>query len=144
MWQWGLGCNGSMNPVVLFDGRCNLCAGSVQWIIRRDKAGVFRFAALDSEVGREMLAGYGKLPDSLLLVDEEGVHTQSTAALRIAGRLGWPWSWARVGLWAPKGWRDGVYRWVARNRYRWFGRREACWAPTAELRGRFLSRNRRG
>jgi len=125
-------------PVVLFDGECHLCHGAVRWIIRRDRRGEFRFASLQSAAARRWTAGWGALPDSVVLVDEAGVHTQSTAALRIAGRLGWPYSWLGVFRLVPRGVRDGVYGWIARNRYRWFGRRDACVMPTPELAARLL------
>ena len=87
-----------------------------------------------SEPGR----GGGGAPGSVVLVDEEGVHERSDAVLRIARRLGLPWSLLTVGFIVPRFLRDAVYRWVARNRYRWFGRREACMVPGSEVAGRFL------
>lgn len=130
------------HPVVLFDGVCNLCNGSVQFILRHDPEGRFRFAALQSEAGRRLLAHKGIDPsrlDSLVLLDAEGrCSVQSAAALQIARQLrGWPRLAAPLIL-VPRPIRDGVYRFVARRRYRWFGRRESCWLPTPELRQRFL------
>ncbi len=127
-----------MQPVILFDGVCNLCNASVKWIIARDPHALFRFAALQSPEGSRLLAGYGPLPDSVVLVDGKGVHTQSTAALRIASKLGFPWSLAVVGLAVPRFVRDFFYKLIARHRYRWFGRQESCLLPTPELRARFL------
>ena len=131
-------------PVVLFDGVCNLCNAAVQWLVERDPAGRFRYASLQSDAARALLSahlgedGIEALPDAMVLVDEAGVHTRSTAALRIAAKLGLPWKALAVLLVVPRFVRDGVYRFVARNRYRWFGHREACMVPTPELARRFL------
>lgn len=132
------------HPVVLFDGVCNLCNAAVQWLVERDPTGRFRYASLQSAAARGLLSarlGEGEiaaLPDAMVLVDEVGVHTRSTAALRIAGRLGLPWKALAVFLVVPRFARDAVYRFVARNRYRWFGHREACMVPTPHLAERFL------
>jgi len=133
-------------PLVLFDGVCNLCNAWVQWLIERDPEGRLRFASLQSDAARAVLSEAGvddpaALPDSIALVDETGVHVRSAAALRIAGRLGFPYSLGRAALFVPRPIRDAVYRLIARNRYRWFGRREACMRPTPELAGRFLDAN---
>ena len=128
-------------PLILFDGVCNLCNAAVQWVIERDRRGIFRFGALQSEAGRAALRGEGTakdLPDSIVLIDGAGAHTRSEAAIRIAGGLGFPWSLAVVAFAIPRPLRDAVYSWVARNRYRWFGRRESCMVPTAELAERFV------
>ena len=135
---------GSGHPVVLFDGVCNLCNAWVRWLLERDRAGVFRLASLQSRAAREVLSGHMRaeeidaLPDAIVLVDDAGVHTGSAAVLRIAGRLRFPWKAAVVGLAVPPFVRDPLYRFVARNRYRWFGHREACMLPTPELADRFL------
>jgi len=131
-------------PVVLFDGVCNLCDASVRFVVARDPAGVFRFAALDSSAAQALLEGAERpgsepLPDSVLLVEEGRVYDRSTAALRIARRLGWPWKLAYAFVCIPRFVRDVVYDWVARRRYAWFGRKETCLVPTPELRARFLS-----
>lgn len=136
--------NAAPHPVILFDGVCNLCSASVQWIIERDPGATFRFASLQSEAGMAILATRGVTldatadPDSVLLVDHHGVHQHSDAALRIARGLGRPWSFAWSLRFVPRFVRDGLYRFVARNRYRWFGRKDACWLPTPDLRARFL------
>jgi predicted DCC family thiol-disulfide oxidoreductase YuxK len=128
-------------PLILFDGVCNLCNTAVQWVIERDRRGIFRFGVLQSEAGRAAL-GAAKtptdLPDSIVLIDGPGVHIRSDAALRIARGLGFPWSLAVVARVVPRPLRDAVYSWVARNRYRWFGRRESCMVPTPELAARFV------
>jgi predicted DCC family thiol-disulfide oxidoreductase YuxK len=129
------------SPVLLYDGSCGLCQGSVQWLLRRDRRGVLRFAALQSKAAAGLLAAagaIGPLPDSVVLLDGRGVHVKSAAALAVAGRLGLPWSLARVFWLVPRPLRDWVYDWVARNRYRWFGRKTECLLPTPALRARFL------
>lgn len=132
------------HPVVLFDGVCNLCQGSVQFLLTRDGPGRLRFASLQSEAARALLASRGVTlpegdPDSILLVEGERVYSHSDAALRIARHLPGVWRVGAVGLVLPRFLRDAVYRWVARNRYRWFGRTESCWLPTPALRARFLA-----
>jgi predicted DCC family thiol-disulfide oxidoreductase YuxK len=123
-----------MAPLILFDGVCNLCHAAVQWIVKRDRSGRFRFAPLQSEAARAALGGrMDSLPDSIVLIDEAGMHTESEAAIRIATQLGFPYSLARAGRMLPRAVRDAAYRWIARNRYRWFGKREACALPQREL-----------
>lgn len=128
-------------PLILFDGVCNLCNASVRWIIDRDPRRVFRFASLQSAAGRAALgvAGTTTAPlESIVLIDDAGAHTRSDAAIRIAKRLGLPWSAVAIALLVPRRLRNGVYDWVARHRYLWFGRRESCMRPTPELAGLFL------
>lgn len=127
--------------IVLFDGVCNLCNASVRFILRRDPHGRFRFAALQSDSGRRLLAEHGLPADALstvVVVADGRVYTRSDAALRIARGLagGWPALGAlRV---VPRFLRDAAYRAVAASRYRVFGRRDECMLPTPELRARFL------
>ncbi|MEQ9103734.1 MAG: thiol-disulfide oxidoreductase DCC family protein [Rhodothermales bacterium] len=129
------------HPIILFDGVCNLCNASVNFVIDRDPHAVFRFGALQSEEGRRVLA-QSRVDeawlDSIVLIDGDGVHTASDAALRIASRMPFPWSWLRVFRIVPRALRDAVYHWVARNRYRWFGKQETCRIPTPELQARFI------
>lgn len=133
-------------PVVLFDGVCNLCNGAVNFIIDRDRSARFRFASLQSSAAKTLLQERAVTPpaagpdgiETVYLVDGDGVWDRSEAILRIASGLGWRWSWLGVFRLVPKVLRDGAYRWVARNRYSWFGRTEACRVPTPELRARFL------
>ncbi len=128
-------------PIVLFDGVCTLCDRSVQFILDHDPAGAFRFASLQSEVGRQLLQRCGLEPgalDSVVLVEGDRCLTRSDGALGIARHLSRPWRWLAIGRWAPRILRDAVYDGVARNRYRWFGTREACRLPTPDLRARFL------
>ena len=110
-------------------------------MIERDRAARFSFASLQSDTARRLLADAGvaaPLPDSIVLLDEAGVHTRSDAALRIAAGLRLPWSLAAGLRIVPRALRDRVYDFVARHRYRWFGTRDACLVPTPELRTRFL------
>jgi len=129
------------NPVILFDGVCNLCNGFVQFVIAHDTAGVFQFASLQSDAAIEILKKHG-LPthqlSSVVLSEGDRYYTKSDAALRVAGRLSGIWSLARLFLVLPKFLRDWGYDLVARNRYRLFGKKESCWLPTPELKQRFL------
>lgn len=133
--------NTTSHPVVLFDGVCNLCNASVQWILQRDPKGIFHFAALQSDTGQRLLRDMG-MPtvdfDTVVVVTPEGVLTHSDAPLYIAKRLGGLWGVLSGLSILPKGFRDGVYRWVARNRYRWFGKREECMLPQPGWRERFV------
>ncbi|HLK63596.1 MAG TPA: DCC1-like thiol-disulfide oxidoreductase family protein [Bryobacteraceae bacterium] len=129
------------HATVFFDGVCNMCNWSVQFIIARDPAGYFRFAALGSEAARDVLeesAVRGPLPDSIVLWEQGRLYTRSTAALRIARRLTFPWRWMWGLMILPRPLRDWIYNVIARHRYRWFGKRESCLLPTPELRSRFL------
>jgi predicted DCC family thiol-disulfide oxidoreductase YuxK len=127
--------------VVLFDGVCNLCNGFVRFIIERDPHGRFQFAPLQSNAATSLLSGHPDhtaLPDSVVLVDEGGLYVKSTAALRVARGLRFPWPVFWVFVVVPRPVRDWVYDFVARHRYRWFGRRDVCMVPTPEVLGRFL------
>ncbi len=131
-------------PIILFDGVCNLCNSAVQWVIERDTDRRFRFASLQSDAARRELERVlsrdeiEALPDSVVLLDADGVHTRSAAALRIACGLGRRFSWLRLGFALPRPIRDAIYDLIARNRYRWFGRRDSCMTPTPDLAARFL------
>ncbi len=131
-------------PVILFDGVCNLCNSTVQWVIKRDKEGRFDFASLQSDVARRELGKVmdtkeiDALPDSIVLLDSDGVHVRSAAALRILRGLGSWFLLLRLGVVLPRPIRDAVYDMVARNRYRWFGRRDTCMIPTPDVAARFL------
>lgn len=129
------------HPIILFDGLCNFCDASVNWIIRHDTEGRFRFAALQSSAGerlqRELGLGTSAL-DTLVLVEGGRVHRRSGAVLRILRRLRWPWP-VLFGLIAvPALIRDSVYGVLARRRYRWFGRKDECMVPEPQVRSRFL------
>lgn len=130
-----------MPPIILFDGVCNFCSGVVNFIIRQDKEKVFCFAALQSEVGQKLLEQYN-LPkekfDSFLLIENGKVYKSSSAGLRLYSRLPWYWKWTQIFWIVPRFLRDAVYNFIARNRYRWFGKSESCMVPTADVRSRFL------
>lgn len=128
-------------PVILFDGVCHLCAASVRFVVARDPGGVFRFAPLQSETGRRLLRAHGLAEDamdSFVLVQGGRAWRESDAALRVCAGLRAPWRWLRFLRVLPRAVRDPVYRFVARRRYRWFGKAEACLVPTPEIRARFL------
>jgi predicted DCC family thiol-disulfide oxidoreductase YuxK len=132
--------------VVLFDGVCNLCNGFVQFIIERDPKALFRFGALQSAEAADLLRESTVRPEDLstvIYIRKGRVLTRSTAALYVLKDLGGPWSLCFVFIIVPPFIRNGVYGWVARNRYKWFGQRESCMLPTPELRARFLD-GRRG
>jgi len=129
--------------IVLFDGLCNLCDGAVRFMLDRDRRACLRFASLQSEVARELLARFGRTaeedPTSLIVISGDRIFERSAAILHIAETLGPPWSFARVLAVVPEGVRDAAYRFVARNRYAIFGRRDACRIPTPADAERFLA-----
>ncbi len=127
--------------IVLFDGACNLCVWSVQLVLRRDRRGYYRFAALQSPAGERLLRQYGvdrPAEESVVLIEGGRAYTQSEAALRIARRLGGLWPLLGALVVVPRSLRDRLYLWIAAHRYRWFGRREACWVASPQTHGRFL------
>jgi predicted DCC family thiol-disulfide oxidoreductase YuxK len=128
-------------PVAIFDGVCNLCNAAVDWIIRHDRRARIVFAASQSPPGAALLARHGASPsaaDTFVLVEHGRLYDRSTAALHVARLVGFPWSLAAVFLVVPRPLRDAIYSYVARNRYRWFGRKETCRLPSPEERARFL------
>lgn len=130
-----------MASLVLFDGVCHLCNGFVQFVIARDPAGRFQFGALQTPSARRVLDLHDTpdpLPDTLVLVDQGRVFTRSTAVLRIARHLTFPWPLAYAFLAVPRPLRDGIYAIVARHRYQWFGKRDHCMVPTPAVRARFI------
>jgi len=128
-------------PVVLFDGVCNLCSGSVQFLIEHDPQATLRFAPLQSESAQALLEEVGLTDydfDTIVLVEGEEYYTKSDAALRIARRLERPWSLLWVGRYVPRVLRDAAYDAVASSRYAVFGKKDRCMVPTPEIRDRFL------
>ena len=128
-------------PVLLFDGVCNLCNGSVQWVLRHDARAQFRFAALQSDTGQALLRRFGldsAQLDTVVLVDGDRIFLRSDAPLEVARRLGGGWALLYIFKLLPLPLRNAVYDWVARHRYRWFGRQESCMLPRAEWKGRFV------
>ena len=130
-----------MSSIVLFDGVCNFCNGAVNFIIRNDRAGRFKFAPLQSEIGERLRRDHDIPPDtdSLILVEDGRAYTHSAGALRIAKGLGGIWQLAYVFIILPKPIRDWFYNTFAKNRYNWFGKRDVCMVPTPEMRERFLT-----
>ena len=131
-----------MAAIVLFDGVCNFCNGSVNFMIGHDTAGYFKFAPLQSETGRALLGKFGidtTETDSIILVEDDKAYTHSTAALRIARKLDGLWGWFYIFRFVPRPIRDLFYRLFAKYRYRLFGKKDVCMMPTPELRERFLA-----
>ncbi|AJR04178.1 thiol-disulfide oxidoreductase [Siansivirga zeaxanthinifaciens CC-SAMT-1] len=129
------------HQVVLFDGVCNLCNSSVQFIIKNDKKGVFKFAPLQGTFGKDIINKYQidtTQTDSIILLTKNGLKIKSTAALYISKALNFPLNLLFVFIIVPAFIRDGVYNVIAKNRYKWFGKKEACMIPTPELKNKFL------
>lgn len=127
--------------VIVFDGVCVLCSRWVDFLLRFDRRGHYRFAAMQGSHGRQLLAAHGLDPDdplSFLLVEHGRAWTDTAAIVRVLCGLGGVWRLAAVLRWLPRGMRDRGYRWLARNRYRWFGRREHCRLPDPQQAKRFL------
>lgn len=128
--------------IILFDGVCNLCDATVQFLIKRDKKDVFRFVAIQSELGQEIISYIGidtSKTDSIILY-EPGIayYYKAEAALHIASELGGIYSLMSVFKVLPKGISNAVYDYVARNRYKWYGKKDACMMPTPEMKAKFL------
>jgi predicted DCC family thiol-disulfide oxidoreductase YuxK len=137
-----MGASYSLNqPIILFDGVCNLCNGSVLFIIKRDPKSKFRFASLQSELGMKLMHEYefpqGEL-NSVLVVKDQKLFQKSSAALEIAKQLSGLWPMLYVFKIIPPFIRNSIYDWIASNRYRWFGKKDACMIPTPEVRSRFV------
>ena len=127
-------------PVILFDGVCNLCNGSVQFILKRDINQKFLFASLQSDFGQRLLKRFNLPADnfsSFILYQDEKIYTKSTGALMMFSQLK-GWKWTKILKAVPRFIRDGVYNLIARKRYKWFGRKNECMIPTTELKARFL------
>ncbi|HWO53104.1 MAG TPA: thiol-disulfide oxidoreductase DCC family protein [Paenibacillus cookii] len=133
--------SGGYEGIVLVDGVCHLCQGLTRFIIERDPKAKFRFASLQSGIGAELLVK-GGLPagevDTVVLIEKGRYYVRSEAVLRIARQLKMPWPLLYIFVAVPTSLRDRLYRYVARNRYRWFGKEEQCLLPTPELKKRFL------
>jgi len=131
-----------MSAIVLFDGVCNFCNGAINFVIERDRAGYFKFAALQSDFGVELREKYNVSEsdtDSVVVIENEKAYLHSTAALRIAKHLDGIWSWGYVFVIVPRPIRDWAYKTFAKYRYWLFGKQEACMLPTADVRTRFLT-----
>ncbi|MBS1690428.1 MAG: thiol-disulfide oxidoreductase DCC family protein [Bacteroidetes bacterium] len=129
-------------PILFFDGVCNFCNSTINFIIRHDKKELFLFAALQSEKGRELLRHIKQdeaLPQSVILSYKGRIYEKSDAVLQTARLLGGVWSLLLIGHILPRFVRDSIYNFIARRRYRWFGKRDACMVPSPAVRARFLS-----
>lgn len=129
------------HPVIFFDGVCNLCNAAVQFILKHDRDGVFKLAALQSDAARQLLAGKGidaPTENSILLFEADRIYTRSTAVLRIARKLKGGWRLLYVLILVPAVLRDYIYNLVARNRYRIWGKQQSCMLPAPEQQQRFL------
>ena len=128
--------------LILFDGVCNLCNASVQYVVKHDKMDVFMFTALQSQSGQQIIKEYNidtnKVDSILLYAPKEGITHKSTAALKIAFQLGFPNNLLCVFFIIPPFIRNWVYDYIAKNRYKWYGKKESCMIPTQELKSKFL------
>ncbi len=126
------------HPIIAFDGVCNLCDGFVQWLMKRDKKKIFRYVTLQSEAGDILLTASGKEKETVVLAYKGSIYTYSDVALKSMKILeGW-WKMLSYFSILPKWGRDMIYHFIARNRYRWFGKKDECMVPTAEVRDLFL------
>jgi predicted DCC family thiol-disulfide oxidoreductase YuxK len=127
------------NPIILFDGVCNFCNSSINFIIKHDKKGQFKFAPLQGKFGQTVSGETtNKMPESVLLLEGNKLYSHSTAALKIAKKLDGLWPLMYGFIMVPKPLRDFIYKWIAKNRYKWFGKTETCMIPTKEMREKFL------
>ena len=134
--------NTTSDNLILFDGLCHLCSSSVLFIIRHDKGAVFKFVPMQTERGRQLCqaAGFDTTKLETFLVFRQGLlFARSDAALEVVRHFGGLWRVLLVLKLMPRGWRDGLYALIVKNRYRWFGRREACMIPSADIKERFLT-----
>ncbi|WML39797.1 thiol-disulfide oxidoreductase DCC family protein [Neobacillus sp. OS1-2] len=129
-----------MERIILFDGVCNLCDRSVQFIIKRDPQGKFKFAALQSEIGQELLKkhGFKSTISSFVLIEKEKVYVKSGAAIRVSKQLYGIWKMSTIFLVIPPFIRDKLYDVIAKNRYKWFGKKDSCLLPSPKWKNRFL------
>lgn len=128
--------------IILFDGICNLCNSSVQYVIKHDKKNIFMFTALQSEVGKQLTKTHNidtaKIDSILLYTPKKGIVSKSTAALKVATQLSFPINIMGVFFIIPTFIRDWVYNYIAKNRYKWYGKKDACVIPSPELKNKFL------
>lgn len=129
------------NPLILFDGVCNLCNTSVQFVLKHENNTECRFAALQSEIGQQKLKELGLKTenfDSIVFIENGKLYQKSTAALKISKYLKFPFNLLQVFIIVPKLIRDFVYNWISKHRYKWFGKQESCWIPKPKYKNRFL------
>lgn len=129
-----------MKHIILFDGVCNLCQSIVQFVIKRDRHAKFSFASLQGEAGQRLLLEHQISPeiDSFIYITKNRAYHKSEAALRVCQQLDGAWKIFYIFLIIPRPIRDRVYQFIARNRYKWFGKQDSCMLPTPELKKRFL------
>ncbi len=129
------------SPLILFDGTCNFCNSTINFVIRKENTNVIKFTTLQSDKGQAVLKQFGWPTDdfkSFLFIENDHLYSHSTGALRVCKYLKKPWKWASIFLYLPKWLRDPFYNVVAKNRYKWFGTRDTCMIPTPEIRAKFL------
>jgi predicted DCC family thiol-disulfide oxidoreductase YuxK len=128
-------------PIIVFDAECVLCTANARFVLRHDRRGRFRLASMQGDAGAALYRRFGidpVDPETMIVVEGDRALRDSDAVLAIWHGLGWPWRALAVLRLVPRSVRDPAYRWIARNRYRLFGRRETCWAPTPDQRERLL------
>ena len=131
-----------MHPVILFDGVCNFCNSAVNFVIKRNKKKNIRFSPLQSDAGYKLLTEYNLPPnelESFFFIEDNRAYSYSTAALRVCRHLSGLWPLLYAFIIVPAFIRDGVYKWIGKNRYKWFGKKETCMIPSPDVRARFLS-----
>ncbi len=131
----------SNKAIILFDGVCNVCNGFVQFVIKRDPAGYFHFTSLQSETGQQLLKEHNLPTDSMdtvVLIEDGAAYTHSAVPLRVARKLHRLWPLCYIFVIIPTFIRNPIYSFIAKNRYKWFGKKESCMMPTPEIRSRFL------
>lgn len=132
----------SSYPILLFDGVCNFCNDTINTIIKLDKKGVFKFAPIQSEIGREYLEAHDYTPkdmSTVIMICDGNIYTKSDAALQTFKHLGGWWRYLRIFTFIPRPIRNAIYDFIAKNRYKWFGKKEQCMVPTPDVRTRFLA-----
>lgn len=128
-----------IKQLILFDGVCNFCNSTVNFIIHKDKKDQFRFATLQSKLGQSFIHRLPSNIDSIVYVRNQEILIKSTAALYIAQDLGYPYKLMGIFKYLPTSWRDSCYDYIAKNRYRWFGKKDHCEIPTEQNRKKFIS-----
>jgi len=127
--------------IILFDGVCNFCNGAVNFVIKRDKKGLIKFAPLQTEHGKQLLEKYKLLQldmQSFVFIEKGKAYLRSTAALKVCRHLNGLWPLCYGFIIVPRFIRDGLYNWIAKNRYKWFGQKDSCMIPSPSIRARFL------